>query len=700
MAADEPSGPRPAPVVLRIKLRYDDVEAMAQRFAANVGKSGLFVPTKTMQPVGAEVKFELRLANDTPVITGLGRVRAARAPDPANPRAAFGLSIELMRVTRESRDVILKMLERRKQLGLPDVAIPMPEDIDAIRKDDTGVGSSPKAPPARDSAPPAAEGGGLAFTSPRRPTGPLAVAKVFAIAPLAPEPPRKRRAPVHELIESASGRIVAVMLPDLDEPVDVPAVLARARALAGGDLDAELDALREAAAAPIEITVEAASAELARQLGGKAVDRSARWATPPIVEATPGPMPIVTIVPVGEGTPGPMPVIDSAPMVEVTPVAATPIVEEPTPVVDAAAPIVEEPTPVGESAPIIEEPTPIAELAPDGYSVQRESSPALDVEPEQIADEIHRLDEGDFEEVEHTQHGRAPDPHAFDNHAYATESSVADLERSLEAQLADVDDDDLGISAAAPTGTIELAAAPPAGPEPDDELDPEDVEEINDFEILAEADEADADLLASDGEAETSARDSVPIALSLAEPEPRPRFSDSDFAERLDLGDDLDDESDPPAPPPPPSDHHLRSLAEIDPSTGELDPMMISAAHAIAAFDDDQEVRALAYPPLHAFDQSDVIAPPDLQPRTRRDSQLVRPQPQPVRRSVPTAAPEPTPDNYDLETALEALDVDLDDLSFPHAKTEIPRKVSPASPRRHPRAASEDGVLIDFDDDE
>ena len=42
MAADDASGARP-PVVLRIKLRYDDLDTMVQRFATNVGKSGLFL---------------------------------------------------------------------------------------------------------------------------------------------------------------------------------------------------------------------------------------------------------------------------------------------------------------------------------------------------------------------------------------------------------------------------------------------------------------------------------------------------------------------------------------------------------------------------------------------------------------------------------------------------------------------------------
>ena len=93
MTPDDPAGTRPAPVVLRIKLRYETVDEMTERFAPNVGRSGLFLPTRSMQPLGTEVKFELRLASDQPVLVGLGRVKSVREPDPAQPddgNARFG----------------------------------------------------------------------------------------------------------------------------------------------------------------------------------------------------------------------------------------------------------------------------------------------------------------------------------------------------------------------------------------------------------------------------------------------------------------------------------------------------------------------------------------------------------------------------------------------------------------------------------
>jgi uncharacterized protein (TIGR02266 family) len=420
MGSDDQSGARPAgPVVLRIKLRYDDVETMVSRFAHNVGKSGLFLPTKTMQPVGTEVKFELRIANDTAVLVGLGRVKHARPPDPARPKTPFGIGIELTRVSRDGRELILRMLERRRALGLPDVAIPSPDDPrgdqgSQPRTDTNGIvrdamrdfasapvgeqvlsvapsGSmtgpiavakaAPVAEPAREPAvaaeqaapePAVAEPAVAAERSRERaaPAEPGAVAEpaasaepvaaaaeparepaaaagragvakrsreqaasaapaaaaveavsaaivetaaviesariarasapVPAVQPLTPERSRSTRAKPTDLLAQANelaARLERVTVPELDSSIDVDRALARARALAGSDLEGDLAQLRESSAAPFEITLEAASAELARQLGGKAIarrERSAKFDVPLATIATPTQAPTPT----------------------------------------------------------------------------------------------------------------------------------------------------------------------------------------------------------------------------------------------------------------------------------------------------------------------------------------------------------------------------------------------------------------------
>ncbi len=764
MPPDPPGGTRPAgPVVLRIKLRYDNVEAMIDRFAPNVGKSGLFLPTKSLQPVGSEIKFELRLSNDTAVLLGLGRVKATKPPDPNNPKASFGMAIELMRVTKESRDLIMRMLERRKQLGLPDVALPLPADLDASRRGDlveTAIKDPASAPiPTAPIEPAPSES---LLTAPRRQSGPLAVQKAIQIAPLAPEAPRKRRPGLQELIDRASGPVAAVIVPGLDHEmeVDIGAVLARARALAGGDLDGELEALREAQAAPIEIDVEAASAELARQLGGMAVRRGhagapTSWAPPPEIVAK-------------VAVPEPEPV---APEPVATQVEPAPIEEPVAQLVDEAIVAPEPADTVAETPKVHEAVTTIGDHVPLDFDEPPRAEEEHEVEPEQIDDEIHQLGESDFEEVEHTQVG----PIA------TTPAIQAELEHKLDEQLAEAEQesehDDLGIGEASghylrskiglPPAEIyesedeEEAPAPVAAKaevtplpaeyqqdfihrfadEPADELGlqppiqgfEDEIQEIDDFEILAEADEEDADLLTASGEAEVSAHHALPqdppdLAGDVPDGEftlppenelnAEPPLRESDFAMRLDLGDDDD-----------------AAPLELD--------LAASAGHALAGFDEDESSHHFTpaqefdephaqfptgFSPPGRFDQSDVI--PLAEPsagRTKRSS-MSGPPPNVAwddnsSRNQWVQPPQPTSDEIDLESALEMLDVDLDDLAaqsapVPHAATELARSDSPQrratirppsehqlpKPRlprgRAPRASTEDGVLIDFDDDD
>lgn len=855
MPPEPPGGTRPAgPVVLRIKLRYDDVEAMVSRFAPNVGKSGLFLPTKSLQPVGAEIKFELRLSTDAPVLLGLGRVKATKSPDPDNPKASFGMAIELMRVTRESRDLILRMLERRKQLGLPDVAIPLPSDIDAARRSDfvdTGIKDPASAAIPAPTAVAESAASEALLTAPRRASGPLAVAKSTEIEPLAPEPPRKKRPALAELIERASGPVAAIAIPGLDEDVDVGAALARARALAGGDLDGELEALRESAAAPIEISVEAASAELARQLGGVAVRRDARgqsaptgWAPPPMVEiaaavAVPAPAiapePPVEPPPVSEPEPEPSaelaaePVADDIQAPEPADTVADPALEAPRPKLHEAVTMI---APVGPAsldaaprvpaevleAPPEPAPEPEPELADAELAAaadERDGGEEHEVDPDQIDDEIHQLGEADFEEVEHTHIGNLQS--TFEEHGLPT-TPPPELEAQLDAQLAEaeqeIEHDDLGIGEASGHYLRSKIGLPPAEiyegddapvPEPAGEvtpipaeyqqdfihqfddaaaydaaidafghtvdanlhaqaavddapytapLEPDEVQEVDDFEILAEADEADADLLVSSGEAEAPVEDLPPPPADLdGDVGPDGEFTlpptdhaalgipaarESDFAMRLDLGDDDEAVVTPPLDLAASAGNALAAFGDDEPSGFEYDEP--APEDDEPAPEDEFDERHARFAPAgfsapDRFDQSDVIPLPASERRATQEPQILRGPPPNVNWDESSAAdrwerapvaPYPASEEIDLESALEALDVDLDELAsgppVPNAPTELARQASPQPritvrppteaqlpdkrkstriPRgRAPRASTEDGVLIDFDDDD
>jgi hypothetical protein len=303
-------------MVLRIKLRYPDAATFVEKFAINVGRSGLFLATRGLQPLGAELRFELRLLDDQVVLAGVGRVSAVYEPRDDRPEAPYGMAIEFMRVTRESRDLVLRMLERRREQGLGEPALPVPEGME--------------------------EGGEAAQRSVTRPRG------------LEPERPRIPRTSAIELVAHLAAQPAgdAPMKESLvsmtAEAVDLQRALQRARAIAGSasghasddQLDAELAELArprpvEPVAAPV--TARAARVPQPRDIAQGTVRgvtparklpaRSASATTPPATTTTTttaaaSPAPAASMpasAPVAQATPPP-----SMPALKPTPTAPTP----------------------------------------------------------------------------------------------------------------------------------------------------------------------------------------------------------------------------------------------------------------------------------------------------------------------------------------------------------------------------------------
>ena len=259
----------PGSVIVRIKLRYDTIDMFVEKYAINVGRTAVFLPTKSTRDVGSEVRFELRIANDKTALVGIGKVLAVRPFDAKRPTSTFGMVVELTRITKESRSIVQRMLDIRKQRGLDDMALPIPVSAEAAQRpvvESTGVQEIP-----------------LPLTEPLRDSAPILV--------VAPRPSMAKIAQAMGSLAATNERFFA---PDEDEflrsTVDMPSALALARKLAvsGPGLDADLVALQQSVSVPLAIDIDEASAQLAQVIGGIAVKhqhRSASWATPPRVAA-------------------------------------------------------------------------------------------------------------------------------------------------------------------------------------------------------------------------------------------------------------------------------------------------------------------------------------------------------------------------------------------------------------------------------
>jgi len=293
MATDEG---KPTATVLRIKVRHGDLDTFVERFANQVTRAGVFIPTRTPKPVGTEVRFEIRLADDRPVLVGQGPVRLVRPHDPARPRVVAGMAVELQRVGRDSRDVLLRMLEVRKRRGFVDGpgGMPLPGDEpaeDTAASETTAVRRAP-----RPSVPvPIA----AAFSEPV--PVPMSDAGSVPIAVIAPPPPPPPRAPTMLAPVASRTRVrldVAALAaaPPTNDVLDddlqawaeaqVPLeqVVARARALVGDDLDGELAAI---VAAPMPVIDRDTAQAAATQAGAVAPRRARRERLAPLSRVPP-----------------------------------------------------------------------------------------------------------------------------------------------------------------------------------------------------------------------------------------------------------------------------------------------------------------------------------------------------------------------------------------------------------------------------
>jgi hypothetical protein len=345
MGEDTKSGASQKSVVLRLKLKYDSISTFLDRFSPNIGRSGIFLHSKTPRPVGTEIRFELLLANDEPMIVGVGVVKDVMGPGTAYPERPSGMLLEFSKVTRQSREVILKVIARRAELGLSDSegGLPLPGETTT-----TGIAPiPPPSPPSRGATP------------------------VVAPPPPATTPPRVKpvSAPPPVVSAAAAGESAPSTAAEAD--VDMAQAMARARSLVAGGIDDELAQVARGTApgVPTPVSAAEASARLASLLGVVPPPRAERTgrtraiasasATTPTAAEPPVPRSEPTVSRSEPAVPRPEP----APVLEPTSITATTSITTTT-TVTAPPPSEVAPPSLGEVAGPVVEPTSVTAAPP------------------------------------------------------------------------------------------------------------------------------------------------------------------------------------------------------------------------------------------------------------------------------------------------------------------------------------------------
>jgi molecular chaperone DnaK len=136
----------PSPALVRLNLRYPDLDTFVARFAPNVTRGGVFLASRKPHPVGEIIRFEIALAQGSPVLSGAGRVTWVREFNPAEPHRAHGMGVQFTHLDPECRPLLERLLDKKGAVKLTPVSgvpIVLPRQTSAALLVARGPAASP-----------------------------------------------------------------------------------------------------------------------------------------------------------------------------------------------------------------------------------------------------------------------------------------------------------------------------------------------------------------------------------------------------------------------------------------------------------------------------------------------------------------------------------------------------------------------------
>ena len=135
--------------VVRAKLKFTSREEFIKGFTPLVTKAGLFIRTRSTKPEGTGIRFEFKLADDSPVFVGEGVVRKEIPFDQAQPQRPCGMLVALRKLNRASKTLLDEMLAA-KDGGSSESS---EEEDSPVEEDSVPASAAPPAAPAAVVAP-------------------------------------------------------------------------------------------------------------------------------------------------------------------------------------------------------------------------------------------------------------------------------------------------------------------------------------------------------------------------------------------------------------------------------------------------------------------------------------------------------------------------------------------------------------------
>src|SRR5579862_9571798 len=110
MTQDTRKDKRAKVVSLNVRYKSATVDEFIENHSHDVSKGGIFVKTATPFAPGTLLKFEIRLAGDKSVISGVGRVVWKREASSAGEGRPAGMGVKFIKIDDASRAIIDRLI--------------------------------------------------------------------------------------------------------------------------------------------------------------------------------------------------------------------------------------------------------------------------------------------------------------------------------------------------------------------------------------------------------------------------------------------------------------------------------------------------------------------------------------------------------------------------------------------------------------
>jgi uncharacterized protein (TIGR02266 family) len=196
--SDEPrKSPREKFLGLNVRYKSASVDDFIENHAVDIGRGGFFVKTPKPFALGTLVKFEIKIASDESVLSGVGCVVWRRELEPgavAVPGKAAGMGVKFLKLEPGARAVLERLLATKANAGKsyesePEGALPAGIAVDASLNASAPTAKAPTAPSVVPQAPSVVPAAPSVIPASPSKVAPAASAKDRALPPSIPRSP-------------------------------------------------------------------------------------------------------------------------------------------------------------------------------------------------------------------------------------------------------------------------------------------------------------------------------------------------------------------------------------------------------------------------------------------------------------------------------------------------------------------------------